>query len=250
MNAARRTPPLLPLPLLVVGLALVVAGLRAGHAVGPAAATPLAYQPPAPAVTQSAHHPVRPAPVVTRRVHPAHRRAAATVGRHRSSEARAAVHPVATTTAPRRPDPRPPATHVFVSGPTAWSALNAAIARIPTYRTGAARWVVSTKYDFWGTADWYHDVLYVDPSVPTDKLYDVAVHEWSHELSVLDYGGDVAAATRAMNTTFGGNGLTGPERAADCMSILQGATWTHYTTCSDAKWRAAASRLIAGRTLL
>ncbi|HMC72602.1 MAG TPA: hypothetical protein VKJ07_25840, partial [Mycobacteriales bacterium] len=123
-----------------------------------------------------------------------------------------------------------------MSGPTGWSALNAAISRIPTYRSGAARWVVSTKYDFWGTADWYHDVLYVDPSVPTDKLYDVAVHEWSHELSVLDYNGDVDAATRAMNAWFGGSDLTGAERAADCMAILQGATWTHYTTCTNTKW--------------
>jgi len=86
-------------------------------------------------------------------------------------------------------------------------------------------------------------------TMPTDKLYDVAVHEWSHELSVLDYGGDVAAATRAMNATFGGSGLTGPERAADCMSILQGATWTHYTTCTNPAWRASAARLVAGKTL-
>jgi hypothetical protein len=144
--------------------------------------------------------------------------------------------------------PHPKAT--YVSGPTSWSALNAAIARIPTYRSGTARWVVSSKYDFWGTADWYHDVLYVAPGVPVSKLYDVAVHEWSHELSVLDYGGDVAAATRAMNATFGGGGLTGPERAADCMAILQGASWTHYTTCTDATWRAAAARLVAGKTLV
>jgi hypothetical protein len=145
--------------------------------------------------------------------------------------------------------PVPARAAVVVPGPTHWSALNAAIQRIPTYRSGAARWLVSSKYDFWGTADWYHDVLYVDPSVPEEKLYDVAVHEWSHELSVLDYSGDVAAATRAMNATFGGSGLTGPERAADCMSVLQGATWTHYTTCTNPTWRTAAARLVAGKTL-
>ena len=128
-------------------------------------------------------------------------------------------------------------------------ALDAAIARIPTYRPGAARWVVSRAYDFWGTADWYHDVLYVSPDVPRAKLYDVAVHEWSHELSVLDYGGDVAAATAAMNGWFGGSDLTGPERAADCMAILQGAHWTHYTTCTNAQWRLGAARLIAGQQL-
>ena len=109
--------------------------------------------------------------------------------------------------------------------------------------------MVSTAYDFWGTADWYHDVLYVNPDVPRSKLYDVAVHEWSHELSVLDYAGDVSAAVRAMNAWFGGSGLTGAERAADCMSILQGATWTHYTACTDAHWRAGAARLVSGRRL-
>ena len=124
------------------------------------------------------------------------------------------------------------------------------VTRIPTYRAGTVRWVVSRAYAFWGTADWYQGVLYVSPDVPRSKLYDVAVHEWSHELSVLDYAGDVAAATRAMNAWFGGSGLVGPERAADCMSILQGATWTHYTTCTNAHWRAGARLLVAGKPLL
>jgi hypothetical protein len=248
--AARR----LPLPLLVIGAALVVAGLR----VAPDSATasdPLAYVPPtaaaamAPDTTKPA---VRVVPVRRPRTHAAGHHAARRTASHRtgsrSPSAAAAAgasrsHPVATAKA------RKPPTSVGVSGPTSWSALNAAIARIPTYRSGAAHWVVSTKYDFWGTADWYHDVLYVDPSVPVDKLYDVAVHEWSHEMSVLAYGGDVAAATRAMNAAFGGSGLTGAERAADCMAILQGARWTHYTTCTDARWRAAASRLVAGKQL-
>ena len=123
------------------------------------------------------------------------------------------------------------------------------VARIPTYHSGAARWVVSRAYDFWGTADWYHDVLYVSPDVPRNRLYDVAVHEWSHELSVLDYSGDVDAATTAMNAWFGGSDLTGAERAADCMAILQGATWTHYTTCTDPHWRAGAKLLVSGQPL-
>ncbi|MDQ1704601.1 MAG: hypothetical protein QOF18_967 [Frankiaceae bacterium] len=134
--------------------------------------------------------------------------------------------------------------------PTGWAALNNAIARIPTYQSGAATWVVSSAYDYWGTADWYNDVLYVAPSVPVERLYDVAVHEWSHELSVLDYGGNVAKAKHAMNAFFGGSGLVGAERAADCMAILQGATWTHYTTCRSTKWRAGARRLVHGHKLL
>ena len=92
-------------------------------------------------------------------------------------------------------------------------------------------------------------MLYVSPDVPRNRLYDVAVHEWSHELSVLDYNGDVDAATQAMNSWFGGTGLTGAERAADCMAILQGATWTHYTTCTDSRWRAGAKLLVSGQPL-
>ena len=174
-----------------------------------------------------------------------------------SRAAKAAAAPrriVAAKTQRPRPAPVTPSrtaarSTTTVATPTFREALDAAIARIPTYRPGAAEWIVSRAYAFWGTADWYHDVLYVSPDVPRSKLYDVAVHEWSHELSVLDYGGDVARATAAMNAWFGGSGLTGPERAADCMAVLQGARWTHYTTCTDARWRLGASRLVAGQRL-
>lgn len=138
---------------------------------------------------------------------------------------------------------------LVVTGPTGWAALDAAIARIPSYHAGQAIWVVSSKFGHWGTADWYHATLYISPAVPTARLYDVAVHEWSHELSVLDYAGDVNAAVVAMNARFGGSDLTGAERAADCMALLQGAIWTHYTDCRNSAWRAAAARLVSGRPL-
>ena len=141
------------------------------------------------------------------------------------------------------------AAHRPARRPTTWPALNRAIRRIPSYHHGAARWVVSGRYGHWGTADWYHDTLYISPTVPPSFLYDVVAHEWSHELSVLDYRGDVAAATRAMNRFFGGRGLTGAERAADCMARLQGATWTHYTSCTSHRWRVGAARLLHGRAL-
>lgn len=133
--------------------------------------------------------------------------------------------------------------------PTGWSLLDAAIGRIPSYHSHAARWVVSSRYGHWGTTDWYHDTLYIAPTVPSGYLYDVAAHEWSHELSVLDYNGNVPAAVAAMNRYFGGSGLVGAERAADCMAILQGAHWTHYTSCTDRHWRSAAARLLRGRRL-
>jgi hypothetical protein len=144
---------------------------------------------------------------------------------------------------------RPAHPAVRITSPTGWAALDAAIARIPTYRPGAAIWLVSDRYGHWGTADWYHATLYIAPAVPVARLYDVAVHEWSHELSVLDYDGDVDAAVKAMNTAFGGGGLVGAERAADCMAKLQGASYTHYTSCLDSGWRRAAARLLAGQRL-
>src|SRR4051812_10579580 len=155
------------------------------------------------------------------------------------------------------PHVAPPRVHVVAhratppapSGPTSWAALNTAIARIPTYQAGTSRWIVSGRYGHWGTTDWYHDSLYISPAVPVDRLYDVAVHEWSHELSVLDYHGDVDAAVKAMTRYFGGSGLMGAERAADCMAILQGAGWTHYTSCTDRRWRSGAEKLLRGRVL-
>jgi hypothetical protein len=138
------------------------------------------------------------------------------------------------------------------TGPTSWRALNAAIARIPTYVPGAAHWVVKDT-GWWGTADWDTGVIYVSPSVPENKLYDVAVHEWSHILSVRDYGGDVVKAVTAMQLYFSGKVSTTDvmpaEMAADCMAIAQGATWTDYTSCSSSRWQAGARALVAGHQL-
>ena len=133
----------------------------------------------------------------------------------------------------------------FVPGPTKWSALNAAIARIPSYHAGGARWIVKDT-GWWGTADWYADTIYISPSVPDSKLYDVAVHEWSHLLSVRAYD-DVHAAAVAMRAFFGGS--NGPEAAADCMAKLQGANYLHYTQCNNATWIAGAKLLLAGKRL-
>jgi hypothetical protein len=141
------------------------------------------------------------------------------------------------------------ATTATAARPTAWAALNHVIAAIPSYEPGSTRWVVSLRFDFWATADWYRDVIYVSPLVPKARLYDVAVHEWSHLLSVRAYDGNVRRARRAMNRWFGGHGLVGAERAADCMAIVQGARWTHYTSCRNRDWRHGARRLVAGRQL-
>jgi hypothetical protein len=142
------------------------------------------------------------------------------------------------------------ATAVSGQRPTSWSALNSVIAQIPSYEPGTTEWAVSAKYDFWATADWYNNIIYVNPSVPVDRLYDVVVHEWSHLVSVRAYDGNVRKAKHAMNRWFGGSGLTGAERAADCMARVQGATWTYYTPCSKHHWRKGARRLLNERPLV
>jgi hypothetical protein len=77
----------------------------------------------------------------------------------------------------------------------------------------------------------------------------VVRHEWSHILSVRAYGGSYTAMMAATDRVFGGSGMAGAERAADCMAIQLGATWTNYTSCSNSAWRAGASTLLSGRRL-
>jgi hypothetical protein len=205
--------------LAVMGMALITVSMRPGSA---GASAVIAHVVP---------------PVVQIAPTPVHRGAhVAPAGRRRHQRAHRRRH--------HHHHPQPAST-----GPTSWGSLNAAIARIPTYHPGASRWVVSGRYGHWGTADWYHDTLYISPTVPADRVYDVVVHEWSHELTVLDYHGNVDAAVKAMNRYFGGQGLTGAERAADCMAVLQGASWTHYTSCTDRRWREGAATLLRGRAL-
>ncbi|MCW2499577.1 MAG: hypothetical protein JWN87_1253 [Frankiales bacterium] len=127
--------------------------------------------------------------------------------------------------------------------------LERAVAQIPGYRQGSVDWRLEAKDGYWGTADWYRDIIWISPRVPERRLYSVVVHEWSHVQSVQPYGGDVDLAVREMARFFGGSDLVGAERAADCMALLRGANWTHYTPCPNATWRAGAARLLAGKKL-
>jgi hypothetical protein len=124
-----------------------------------------------------------------------------------------------------------------------------AVSRIPGYRTGDAVWSITPSFGHWGVADIYSGVVYLSPRVPANRVYDVVAHEWSHLLSVKAYDGDVNGALDAMNGYFGGSGLVGAERAADCMARQLGATWTHYTPCTSSTWRAGARRLLAHERL-
>jgi hypothetical protein len=75
----------------------------------------------------------------------------------------------------------------------------------------------------------------------------VVRHEYAHVVSVRAYGGQWRTARSALNAAFGGTGMTGVERAADCMALAIGATWTHHTSCSSRTWQAMAQRLLSGR---
>jgi hypothetical protein len=177
---------------------------------------------------------------------PAPSQRALTTASHRRAST---VRPATSRRRSIAPPPRPRVA-VTSSSASSWSAdFAAAVGRIPGYVPGGARWVVSTEYGSWGTADWYRGIVYISPRVPRTRLYDVAVHEWSHLLSVRPYAGNVDAAVAAMNTYFGGSGMVGAERAADCMALLLSARWTHYTSCADSRWRAGAQQLLRGEQL-
>lgn len=136
-----------------------------------------------------------------------------------------------------------------MTGPTSWAALNAAIARIPGYVPGGIRWHVSSRYGHWGATDLATGDIFISPSVGTGHLDAVVRHEYAHVLTVRAYRGDWRAAKSGTNAAFGGSGRTGVERAADCMALALGASWTQYTSCSRRDWQRHAATLLAGRRL-
>lgn len=143
-----------------------------------------------------------------------------------------------------KPAPRPPSAS---RGPTGWAALNAAISRIPGYRSSGITWTVTSRYGHYGTTDLATSDIYISPTVPVSLLDSVVRHEYAHVVTVRVYGGQWRLAKSALNAAFGGSGMTGAERAADCMARLMGASWTNYTSCSSSAWRNHAQRLLAGR---
>jgi hypothetical protein len=137
----------------------------------------------------------------------------------------------------------------IVHGPTSWTLLNQAIARIPNYRSGVATWVVTNRYGRWGATDLATGDIYISPNIPASKVYSVASHEYAHARTLYNYGWNLPAANVALNGWFGGGDVAARERAADCMAIAQGATWTNYTTCQNDHWRQGARILLAGKRL-
>jgi hypothetical protein len=133
--------------------------------------------------------------------------------------------------------------------PTSWPGLKKAIHRIPKYRKGVATWTVSARYGHWGMEFPDTGRIYISPKVPSNRLYDVAAHEYAHARTYYNYGRNYRAADAAMNRWFGGGVARAREVAADCMAITQGAKWTNYTRCKNAHWRAGGKTLLAGKRL-
>lgn len=123
--------------------------------------------------------------------------------------------------------------------------MMAAVNRIPGYEKGAVVWALTPGLAHWGIATMGGNVVYIAADVPTDRMYDVVAHEWSHILSTLDYGNNAQTAIAAMDRYFGGTGMDGAEIAADCMAKELGAVWTHYTPCNNTHWRNGARVLLA-----
>jgi hypothetical protein len=130
---------------------------------------------------------------------------------------------------------------------TGWAALNRAIAAIPGYRPGVARWHVTSRYGHYGATDLANGNVYISPSVPSKLLFSIAAHEYAHALSMANYGFQWKTARADLAARFGGGPQLAAERAADCMAKALGATWLHYTACTNSRWRAAAATLLAGQ---
>ncbi len=109
---------------------------------------------------------------------------------------------------------------------------------------GAAQWVLE-RNGAWGASDGH--TIYLDPEMPAENRFSVMVHEYSHVLQARAYG-SLAASAVALSAIVGEDpsSIAANESTADCMALLQGATWVGYG-CDDALRGAAASLLAGGR---
>ena len=171
----------------------------------------------------------------------------------RPAPARTTARPSPTPPPKPRPRPKPTLRTSTAPAPAAVAgvpmALRYAVGRIPAYRPGVVSdWVWSDRYGHYGATNLATREVTISPRVPSSILYSVVVHEYSHALAIWVYGSS-ASADVALMRTFGGSAAMARERAADCMAIVQGATWTNYTSCGSGAWRQAAWVLVSGRRL-
>lgn len=90
----------------------------------------------------------------------------------------------------------------------------------------------------WGRAEVPGDRVWIAPRTPCDKVYSVAVHEWTHHMQGVVYG-DWNVVLREL-APYGG-----PEVVADCGALQLGATWIKYG-CSAQESRDAAAAILRG----
>lgn len=169
------------------------------------------------------------------------------------STASASPVPVATAAKPAVPAPSRPLKATAVTRPTRQtfrSDLDRQIARIPLYKSQLVRWVVVPDLAVYGVTSLRTRTVYVSPRIPRKLLYSVVAHEWGHIVSTHAYGGNLRASQQAFKNWFGGGSMgAATERAADCIAVLLGATWTHYTSCRNERWRLGALYLANGMKL-
>lgn len=101
----------------------------------------------------------------------------------------------------------------------------------------AANWTLKDT-GAWGRTEVPGNTIWIAPRTPCDKVYSVAVHEWTHHMQGVVYG-DYRAAKRAM-ARYGGL-----EIVADCGALLLGATWINYG-CPGGASKAAAAAILRG----
>jgi hypothetical protein len=161
-----------------------------------------------------------------------------------------AVQPTsARKAAPARPSPRR-VRHAATPRLSFAKDLERQVARIPLYQPGIARWEVVPDLAVYGVTRLRTRTVYLSPRIPRTLLYSVVAHEWGHVISTYAYGGDLRVSQQAFKAWFGGGSMsTATERAADCIAVLLGATWTHYTACRDEHRRLGALYLANGMQL-
>ena len=107
---------------------------------------------------------------------------------------------------------------------------------------GLATWVYE-RNGAWGASDGH--TVFIDPNLPDDKRFSVMVHEYSHVLQARVFG-SLRNSKAALSAIIGADpqDVTANESTADCMALLQGASWINYG-CQD-QLRPAAAAILAG----
>jgi hypothetical protein len=156
-----------------------------------------------------------------------------------ASTTRASAIVGASSTATVSPTPAEDATPEIHSSAANW--MEALIPAVDP--NNEAKWVFE-RNGAWGASDGHTN--FVDPNVPADKRFSVMVHELSHVKQVEVYGNlSVSAAAMSAIIGAGSSNVSANEKAADCMALMQGASWINYG-CPDSL-KDAASSILAGR---